>query len=387
MFLPLPLALRSEIDVLVVDDSRVQAKILKDLLQDRGYIVRTAGDGREALDRVREKKPALIISDVVMPVMNGYDLCFALKQDEELREVPVILLTSLADTSDIVLGLMARADYYLTKPYSPDYLLSTITGVLSAPPSPPDESSLPPLEVTIGHERHEIKASRQQMLSLLLSTYGNAVEQNRVLLQVQRELRALNDQLREQSQQIIEQQRKLEDANAQLHSLATHDGLTGLKNHRAFKEKLGEELERTARYGQPLSLLLLDVDSFKGYNDSFGHPCGDEVLVSLGQLLKDNSRTADFAARYGGEEFAVLLPNTDKKWAIFMAERLRTSVEHTNWPNRAITASFGAATFHEPAHRNEAGAELIQAADRALYQSKRTGRNRVTHFDDIGEEV
>src|SRR5687767_14641357 len=131
--LPLPLPLRSEIEILVVDDSRVQSKLLKDLLQGRGYIVRTAFDGRQALDTVREKKPTLIISDIVMPVMNGYDMCFSLKQDATLRDVPVILLTSLADTSDIVLGLMARADYYLTKPYSPDYLLSTIANLLHEP--------------------------------------------------------------------------------------------------------------------------------------------------------------------------------------------------------------------------------------------------------------
>src|SRR4028119_963241 len=102
--LPLPLPLRREIEILVVDDSRVQSKVLKDLLQDRGYLVRIAADGSQALDMVREKKPTLIISDVVMPVMNGYDLCYALKQDEALRDVPVILLTSLADTTDIVLG-------------------------------------------------------------------------------------------------------------------------------------------------------------------------------------------------------------------------------------------------------------------------------------------
>ena len=381
--LPLPLSLRSEIEILIVDDSRVQSKLLKDLLQDRGYLVRAAVDGREALNMAREKKPTLIISDVVMPVMNGYDMCLALKQDEELRAVPVILLTSLSDTSDIVLGLMARADYYLTKPYSPEYLLNTIKDVLQQPPLPPENETLPPMEVSIGNARHEITSNRRQMLSLLLSTYGNAIEQNRVLLQVQRELRALNDQLREQSQQIIEQQQKLEDANRQLHSLATHDGLTKLKNHRAFKEKLDEELARTMRYGQPLSLLLLDVDSFKQYNDSFGHPAGDDVLVNLARLLEENSRDADFSARYGGEEFAVLLPNTDKHWSLTMAERLRSAIENGAWSHRPITASFGASTFDESTQHNDVGSALIKAADKALYHSKRSGRNCVTHSHDI----
>ena len=383
--LPLPLALRSEIEILIVDDSRVQSKLLKDLLQDRGYRVRAALDGREALNMMREKKPTLIISDVVMPVMNGYDMCLALKQDETLRDVPIILLTSLSDTSDIVLGLMARADYYLTKPYSPEYLLNTIKEVLQQPLLPPDDDTLPPLELTIDGTKHEITANRRQMLSLLLSTYGNTIEQNRVLLQVQRELRALNDQLREQSQKIIEQQQKLEEANRQLHSLAIHDGLTKLKNHRAFKEKLDEELERTMRYGQPLSLVLLDVDSFKQYNDSFGHPAGDDVLVNLARLLAENSRGADFAARYGGEEFAVLLPNTNKQWALAMAERVRVAIENEAWPHRPVTASFGAATFDNSTHHNDVGSALIKAADKALYYSKNSGRNCVTHSDDMAQ--
>jgi DNA-binding response OmpR family regulator len=185
--LPLPLSLRSEIEILLVDDSRVQSKMLKDMLQDRGYFVRAAIDGRQALEMVREKKPTLIISDVVMPVMNGYDMCLELKNDAALRDVPVILLTSLSDTSDIVLGLLARADYYLTKPYSPDYLLSTITTILQQPLASNEEINQP-LKITVGDAQHEILASRSQMLSLLLSTYGNAVEQNRILVQVQREI-------------------------------------------------------------------------------------------------------------------------------------------------------------------------------------------------------
>ena len=372
------------VEILIVDDSRVQATVLKNLLQANSYCVRVAGNGHEALKMAREQRPTLVISDVVMPQMNGYEMCSHLKSDAVLKDLPVILLTSLADITDLVLGLMAQADYYLTKPYSPDYLLATITSVLQQPLASDEENS-PLLDVTIGEARHEIVASRRQMLTLLLSTYGNAVEQNRVLLQVQRELRALNDQLREQSQQIIEQQQKLEEANLQLHSLATQDGLTRLKNHRAFKEKLDEELERTVRYGQPLSLLLLDADAFKSYNDSFGHPAGDDVLITLANLLRDNSRSADFAARYGGEEFAVLLPNTDKQWAIFMAERLRAAIEGANWPQRAVTASFGAATFHQSSHDSNDAAVLIKAADNALYHSKRTGRNRVTHCDNMTE--
>jgi diguanylate cyclase (GGDEF)-like protein len=381
--LPLPISLRQEVEILVVDDSRVQAKLLKDLLESRGYAVRVATNGQEALHLIRDKRPTLIISDIVMPVMNGYDMCYALKQDPGYKNVPVILLTSLSDIEDIVLGLMAQADYYLTKPYSNEYLLSTIASILTQPSLPAEESPDAPLEVTINQSKHAITASRRQMMSLLLSTYGNAVEQNRVLLEVQRELKSLNDQLREQAQHIVEQQRRLEEANTQLQALATHDGLTKLKNHRAFKEKLADELSRAARYGQPVSLLLLDIDNFKQYNDTFGHPAGDDVLQIVARLLRENSRSTDFVARYGGEEFAILLPNTDASWAIHLGERLRSAIEREPWTRRAVTASFGAATYDEREHEEGHAADLLEAADRALYHSKRNGRNRITHQNEL----
>ncbi len=128
---------------------------------------------------------------------------------------------------------------------------------------------------------------------------------------------------------------------------------------------------------------MLDVDNFKGFNDSFGHPAGDEILKSLAGLLVEHSRATDFAARYGGEEFAVLLPNTDKQWSLFLAERLRAAIEGKHWPLRPVTASFGAATFHDPHWESGVGSQLIEAADQALYHSKRNGRNRVAHSDDI----
>ena len=381
--LPLPLPMRENIEILVVDDSRVQAKLLKDLLEDKSYHVRVALNGREAIDAIRQKKPTLVISDIVMPVMNGYDMCHELKQDATLRDIPVILLTSLSNTEDIVLGVMAEADYYLTKPYSHDYLLTTISEVLRQPPRTEVEDPYAPLEIEINDTRRVIKASRRQMLSLLLSTYGNAVEQNRILLQMQRELRSVNEQLQEQALHIAEQQKRLEDANVQLQALATHDGLTKLKNHRAFKEKLKEEMPRAARYHLPLSLLLIDVDNFKTFNDTFGHPAGDEVLQDVARILQENSRNTDFVARYGGEEFAVLLPNTDREWAGFMGERLRDAIEKEPWSRRGITASLGAVTFQENQLTDQSGADLIEQADKALYCSKRNGRNRVTHFKDL----
>ncbi|MDQ3815261.1 MAG: diguanylate cyclase [Armatimonadota bacterium] len=373
----------NNVEILVVDDSRTQAVMLRNLLQAQGYQVTVAANGREALEAAHRQKPALIISDIVMPVMDGYAMCRALKQDAALRGTPVILLTSLSDPADIIRGLEANADYYLTKPYNHAYLLATLDDILQNPAwrhGERHEHSDGGIEVILAGQRHIITARRQQMLNLLLSTYGNAVQQNRELIQTKQALETLNQQLREQAQRIEQQQQELQQANARLHELAMTDGLTGLKNHRAFKEKLGEEFQRASRYDQAISLVLLDIDKFKLYNDTFGHPAGDEVLKSVARLLETTVRETDFVARYGGEEFAVLLLYTDYATAVTLAERLRLAIEAAPWPERAITASFGVATMTAA---TTSSALLLEEADKALYHSKSNGANRVTHASDL----
>jgi diguanylate cyclase (GGDEF)-like protein/PAS domain S-box-containing protein len=185
---------------------------------------------------------------------------------------------------------------------------------------------------------------------------------------------------RRQSRRLLEeQQEEILKAAIQLENLAVHDGLTGAKNRRAFDEHLEAEWQRARRYKTPLSLVLLDVDKFKLYNDSFGHPAGDAVLKKVAQVLSDSVRNIDFVARYGGEEFVLLLPNTDCAGAMVLAERLRERIEQVHWTLRPVTASFGVATLDE---RANAPAGLLQAADEALYASKEAGRNRVTHAQD-----
>jgi diguanylate cyclase (GGDEF)-like protein/PAS domain S-box-containing protein len=176
-------------------------------------------------------------------------------------------------------------------------------------------------------------------------------------------------------QQLEEYRRQLEEANARLELLAATDGLTRLKNRRAFQEKLSQEIERAARDATSLSLLLLDVDRFKQFNDDFGHPAGDSVLRGVALLLEETARSTDFVARYGGEEFAILLPNTDEEGAVVLAERFRVAVMEAEWKKGAITVSVGAATLAP----GEDGAALIDEADAALYGSKRSGRNCVRH--------
>jgi diguanylate cyclase (GGDEF)-like protein/PAS domain S-box-containing protein len=170
---------------------------------------------------------------------------------------------------------------------------------------------------------------------------------------------------------------ELEAANSRLEKLALYDGLTGIPNYRAFHERLGGDFANALRGGQPLSLLLMDVDRFKLINDSFGHPAGDKILQLLATILSDVSRRGDFIARYGGEEFAMLLPNTSATLAIYVAERVRMAVADYEWPSHGITVSVGCATIGGDVLTAQ---ELITRADKALYQSKRDGRDRVTQF-------
>ena len=172
---------------------------------------------------------------------------------------------------------------------------------------------------------------------------------------------------------------ELEKANAELEALATLDGLTGIKNRRAFGQRLEEEVARATRYSLPLTLLMLDVDHFKSYNDTFGHPEGDEVLKQVARTLEHCARETDLVARYGGEEFVVLLPQTDAAGALTIAERIRRAILETEWSRRSVTVSVGVAHLLPVV---DTGSHLIARADRALYQSKAGGRNRVTISPD-----
>jgi diguanylate cyclase (GGDEF)-like protein/PAS domain S-box-containing protein len=166
----------------------------------------------------------------------------------------------------------------------------------------------------------------------------------------------------------------LQEANARLARLATVDSLTGLMNRRAFTERIAEECERAARHGTPLSLLMVDIDQFKAYNDTYGHPDGDMALSITGSVLRNTFRGSDFVARYGGEEFVVLLPYAELPDAISAAERLRTSLKAAPWPHRPLTLSIGISTFGHSAFTCDA---LMAEADSEMYRAKRGGGDRV----------
>lgn len=180
---------------------------------------------------------------------------------------------------------------------------------------------------------------------------------------------------------------ELEGANAQLAELSITDKLTGVMNRRALDDQLEKELRLMHRVGRPLSVLMLDIDYFKRYNDRHGHQAGDEILKQIANILKETTRTTDVAARYGGEEFAVVLPNTDKEGAVQMAERFQMAIRAHPWEQHTLTVSMGISTRdfgEEPASRTAGDVTTLLAdADRALYFSKHNGRDRATHVSDM----
>ena len=182
-------------------------------------------------------------------------------------------------------------------------------------------------------------------------------------------------QISSYSAELEMQKHELESANSRLEGLATTDGLTGLRNHRFFQDFLRKKIEQCGGAGLPISVVLLDVDRFKNYNDDFGHQAGDAVLRGVAGVLERSVRDRDLAARYGGEEFVLVLPGLDAEGAAAVAERARKNLEGTAFEWRAVTASFGVASFGPGTADAES---MIQAADEAMYRSKEAGRNRVT---------
>ena len=197
-------------------------------------------------------------------------------------------------------------------------------------------------------------------------------------LELRRSIAVLESGIAEREQyveQLVQHQRTLEVAQVQLETQSATDSLTGLKNRRVFQSRLDEEFALAQRLNSLMSLVMLDVDSFKHFNDSFGHPAGDEALRAVAQILQKIGRTYDVVARYGGEEFALILPATGREGALVIAERCRRDIQSAVWPHRAVTASVGAATLSADM---VSSLDLLTKADKALYQSKQGGRNRIS---------
>jgi diguanylate cyclase (GGDEF)-like protein len=301
----------------------------------------SAPDALELMDELERdgEVVAVIIADQIMPGMKGVDLLE--KVDKRSPHTCKILLTGQAGLDAVVSAInRAHLNHYIAKPW--------------------DEEGL--------HLAVENLLRQYRLTEENLKLVADLSAKNQALLEMNRELEA----------KISERTHELAEANSRLAQLAVTDGLTGLYNHRHFHERLALEVERSQRNGLPLSLLMIDVDHFKSYNDHHGHPAGDEVLRQLARLFTDGRRANDFCARYGGEEFSVVLVDTPKFTAAKLAERLRERVAThpfplgSDQPGGMLSVSIGVSTFPDDATDAES---LVRSADDALYAAKRAGRN------------
>lgn len=313
-----------EAPVLVVDDEESLREVVSEVLREEGHRVLTAASAEEALTLLDAQHCDLVITDIRMPGMSGIDLLQKIKERD--ANTQVIIITSHASFDTALTALRTGAYDYLIKPFEDLELISTV----------------------VNRALEKVRLARE----------------NKMLLEA---MRRYNEEL--------------EEVNGVLRELAIRDGLTGLYNHRYFQEMLAMEAARAQRHQRAFSLLFIDVDHFKKYNDTYGHPLGDRVLCQLGEILKSRLRKSDMAARYGGEEFVLLLPETDEDGAMIVAENIRREIAQHPFPgrdacsNQAVTVSIGVAAFPRD---GISAAGLLHKADQALYAAKYAGRNRTT---------
>ncbi len=290
--------------ILIVDDEISNIEIMNAVLED-AYEVCFATSGEQAMEVARTVLPDLILLDVLMPGIDGYDVCRSLKQDRLLADVPVIFTTGLTDREAEERGLLLGAIDYVRKPIDPVTLSARV--------------------------RNHI------------------------------EMKRMRDQLAE---------------------MAVTDALTGLSNRRHLEKTLEIETARLARSGEWLSVIMVDIDFFKSFNDTYGHVAGDRCIAMVASALNRAARRAsDLTARYGGEEFACVLPNTDHAAAMKVAGDIRTQVQALAIPHTAstvnshVTVSVGVASAR--CFAGMSATQWIENADRQLYLSKAGGRDMI----------
>jgi len=305
--------------ILVVDDEPVNVQILKNQLSLHNYRAIAAGDGIQALALLQTEKPDLILLDMMMPRMTGYEVIRRIRAIKELATVPIIMLTAKDLASDLVQSFGMGANDFVTKPFRKDELLARI------------------------YSQIKLKRAIEHLEEVNLSL-----------------------------------ERRVQERTAELERLAMIDALTGLANRRYFEVRAAMDFAEARRENTPLTLLALDIDHFKQINDSHGHAAGDVVLQQVAHTLSIMLRPCDLAARVGGEEFSMLLPGLTPEHAGAIAQRVCAMIEnmHIIVDERpiAVTISVGMATLNVA---DPDVAALHSRADNALYRAKRGGRNRV----------
>lgn len=318
--------------ILVVDDTRANLVAMRHLLADSGAELVEASSGNEALSRCLDQHFALILLDVNMPDMDGFEVAQLLGETEQLRDTPVIFVTAAyADDINRLKGYRSGAVDYIAKPINDTILKSKVRVFL------------------------ELHSARMQL---------------------QQTLEELSERNRQLQAEITERQR----IEAQVRHQATHDMLTGLPNRVLFHDRLRDAVQYSTANGVPFALALVDIDGFKGVNDTYGHPAGDALLQAIASRLSRQVRVSDTAARLGGDEFAVIFQEAGDIAPLLQRCQDICNVLAQPYPLQAaqgailahVSASIGIALWNERIDSDEV---LIQAADRALYQVKENGKN------------
>jgi diguanylate cyclase (GGDEF)-like protein len=299
---------QKRLSILVVDDETSNIDVLSHVLKDK-YKLFIAKNGETAVKIARDNLPDLILLDIIMPGMDGFEVLAQLKSSEVTSGIPTIFVTGQDDKEHETKGLNLGAADYITKPFH------------------------------------------------------NVIVEARVRTQMK----------------LVEQMRIIE-------RMSIMDDLTDLPNRRYFNDQLIREWGRAIRETAPISLIIIDIDKFKVYNDTFGHPQGDTLLQAVAPVFKSSlKRPADFVARWGGEEFIILLPNTDTNGAVEVAERVRGNIEGLVIPctdGTLTTATISAGINTERPIINLPVSGFVSRADKALYAAKDAGRNRVCVYKE-----
>ncbi|MEM7738581.1 MAG: diguanylate cyclase [Deinococcota bacterium] len=310
--------------ILAVDDKPLNLRLLRQMLEQEEFNVIDAEHGHAALELLaaRETLPDLILLDINMPVMNGFETCRKLQADPKTQHIPIIFVSGVSELEDKIEAFQEGAVDYITKPFQVDEVIARVTTHLT--------------------------------------------------------LRNLRRKLEEQIVELQRTQAELEASNRELARLSVQDSLTHLYNRRYLDENLRSVYSRARRYGKSLSLMVCDIDNFKQVNDTFSHEVGDKVIQAVADMLQTRVRDADIVARYGGEEFVVVFPETLVNNAAIVCERIRKQVEQHPWQNLAddlaVTLSMGLSgniTFdnHE---------KMLADADKKMYESKVGGKNKLS---------
>lgn len=323
--------------ILIVDDSEDMRILYRSYLKEAGFksplIVGSAHAAYKELGIMKGKPPRqappieIILLDVAMPDIDGIEACRHIKSFDLFRDVPVVMISAMEEEKVVALALEAGAIEFVHKPVRKLELISRI----------------------------------------------------RALLRLKKEI----DSRKLHEEKVMELAKKLTKQNELLKKLSTTDSLTGIANRRSFFDHMNEEWKRSVRNKLPLSVLMIDVDHFKHFNDTYGHHSGDDCLKQISSTIHSLlNRPGDLIARYGGEEFIVILPDTHGKGAEIIANTVRSKIEdlgifHGDIPTgNCVTISVGIAAMVPTAESDPS--KLIKAADKALYRAKASGRNRVT---------